>query len=149
MARERFGNQNAITLTIIHCFGLLQCKKGDLAAAVPLLREALEGLRTRLGNRHENTLFSMCQLAACLSKQGDFAAAEPLFREAMEALRQTLGVRHQSTFAAIMAFSHGMIDMRAHPQKRENAAAIVIQREFNRFRLRRDTSETQHHTTDT
>ena len=144
VARERFGNQHLITLTFIHCLILLQCKKGDLAAAVPLLREALEGLRTRLGNRHESTLFSMCQLAACLSKEGDFAAAEPLFREAVEGLRQTLGVRHPSTFAA-------MIDMRAHSlrQKRENAAAIVIQREFNPFRLRRDTSETQHHTTDT
>ena len=53
-------------------------KKGDLAAAEPLYREALEARREILGNRHPSTLGSINNLGALLQDKGDLAAAEPL-----------------------------------------------------------------------
>ena len=58
-------------------------KKGDLAAAEPLYREALEARREILGNRHPSTLGSINNLGALLQDKGDLAAAEPLYREAL------------------------------------------------------------------
>ena len=44
--------------------GLLLMAKGDLAAAEPLLREALEGRREVLGARHPKTLAAIKNLGA-------------------------------------------------------------------------------------
>ena len=76
--------------------GLLQ-DKGDLAAAEPLSREALEVRRETLGNRHPDTLISINNLGILLKVKGDLAAAELLYREALEVRRETLGDRHLST----------------------------------------------------
>ena len=55
--------------------GVLLHTKGDLAAAEPLYREALEGRRETLGNRHPDTLASRNSLGALLQDKGDLAAA--------------------------------------------------------------------------
>ena len=55
--------------------------KGDLGAAEPLSREALEARRITLGNRHLSTLSSVNNLGRLLKDKGDLAAAEPLLRE--------------------------------------------------------------------
>ena len=60
--------------------GLLQ-DKGDLAAAEPLLREALEVRRETLGDRHLSTLLSVRNLgllskALLLQKMGDPTVTE-------------------------------------------------------------------------
>ena len=75
--------------------------KGDLAAAEPLLREALEGQCQTLGNRHLSTLTSISGLGQLLMAKGDLSAAEPLLREALEGRRETLGDQHPKTLAAI------------------------------------------------
>ena len=41
--REKLGNRHPSTLALINSLGMLLEDKGDLAAAEPLLREALEG----------------------------------------------------------------------------------------------------------
>ena len=75
--------------------------KDDLAAAEPLLREALEVKRETLGNRHPDTLLSINNLGSLLQAKGDLAAAELLYREALEVRRETLGSRHPSTLNSI------------------------------------------------
>ena len=76
--------------------------KGDLAAAEPLLREALEVKRETLGNRHPSTLTSINNLAMLLKGKGDLAAAKPLMREeALEGLRDTQDDQHPSTLTFI------------------------------------------------
>ena len=59
MQRETLGNRHPDTLTSIHNLGELLRAKGDLAAAEPLCREALEGMRETLGDRHPHTLSSI------------------------------------------------------------------------------------------
>ena len=70
--------------------GSLLEDKGDLAAAEPLYREAMEGLRETLGIRHPGTLSSINNLAGLLHTKSGRTAAEPLFREALEVKRKTL-----------------------------------------------------------
>ena len=89
--RGRLGGLYAKNVTICPTqacttpnLGALLLAKGDFAAAEPLLREALEGLRETLGNRHADTLSSMNNLGMLLEDKGDLAAAEPLLREALE-----------------------------------------------------------------
>ena len=62
MARETLGNRHPNTLISISNLGKLLRAKGDLAAAEPLLREALDGRRTTLGNGHPVTLASIVTL---------------------------------------------------------------------------------------
>ena len=80
-------------------------EKGDLAAAEPLSREALEGRREKLGARHPDTLSSISNLGLLLMAKGDLAAAEPLLREALEGRREVLGALHPKTLAAIKNLS--------------------------------------------
>ena len=75
--------------------------KGDLAAAEPLYREALEVQRKTLGNRHPSTLASISNLGGLLYAKADLAAAELLLHEALEVRRETLGERHPDTLTAI------------------------------------------------
>ena len=75
--------------------------KGDLAAAEPLLREALEVQRETLGNRHPDALISISNLGMLLQAKGDLTAAESLLREAVEGQRATLGSGHPDTLASI------------------------------------------------
>ena len=82
MSRETLGNRHPDTLISINNLSTLLHDKGDLAAAEPLFREALEGTRETLGDRHPATLNSMNNLGMLLQDKGDLAAAEPLFREA-------------------------------------------------------------------
>ena len=53
------------------CVGRLLKTKGDLAAAEPLYREALEGRRETLGDLHPSTLTSRNRLGALLQKMDD------------------------------------------------------------------------------
>ena len=62
--------------------GTLLLAKGDLVAAEPLIREALEARRETLGDRHPSTLHSINSLGELLQDKGDLAATEPLLREA-------------------------------------------------------------------
>jgi hypothetical protein len=73
----------------------------DLAAAEPLLREAVAGYRATLGDTHPDTLASVNNLGVLLRAQDDLAAAEPLLCEAVAGRRATLGDTHPDTLASI------------------------------------------------
>ena len=75
--------------------------KGDLAAAEPLQREALEVQRETLGNRHPSTLASMSNLGVLLCAKNDLVAAEPLIYEALVVNRETLGSHHPHTLSSL------------------------------------------------
>ena len=66
MRREALGNRHPHTLNSIHNLGVLLRAKGDIAAAEPLLREALEGRRASLSSGHPATLVSIRNLRALL-----------------------------------------------------------------------------------
>ena len=99
MSRETLGDRHQSTLFIINHIGALLKAKGDLGAAEPLLRQALEGRREILGNRHPSTLSSIYHLGSLLEAKGDLAATEPLYREALEGQRHrpsAIGIRTRS-----------------------------------------------------
>ena len=102
MFRETLGHRHPNTLGSINNLSLLLQAKGDLAAAEPLSREALEGLRETLGSRHPSTLNSISNLGMLLFAKGDLAAAELLLREALQGQRATLGIGHPDTLTSII-----------------------------------------------
>ena len=99
--REKFGDQHPVTLTSINILGALLCEQGEFAAALPLLREALQGHRERLGDRHPDTLCCISNLAGLLHEKRDLVTAERLYREAIEGMREILGDRHPDTLCCI------------------------------------------------
>ena len=68
MRRELLGDRHPGTLTSINNLGNLLADKGDRAAAKPLSREALEGMREILGSRHPTTLIVTNNLAQCAAE---------------------------------------------------------------------------------
>ena len=102
--------------------GRLLKEKGDLAAAEPLSREALQGRREKLGARHPDTLSSISNLGLLLTAKGDLAAAEPLLREALGGRREVLGARHPKTLAAIKNL--GALGGSGRPRRRLAAAEL-------------------------
>ncbi len=79
------------TLTSVNNLAYLLRAKGDLAAAEPLYRRALEAGERVLGPTHPDTLTSVNNLADLLQAKGDYAAAEPLYRRALEGYERGLG----------------------------------------------------------
>ena len=73
---QPLGSRHLSTLNATSNLGALLAAKGDLAAAEPLLHEALEVRREILGNRHSDTLISINDLGTLLQAKGDLAAAE-------------------------------------------------------------------------
>jgi CHAT domain-containing protein len=67
---------------------------GDHAAALPLLRQALEVRRAALGEAHPHFATSLNNLASLYHAMGDHAAALPLYRQALEVTRAALGEAH-------------------------------------------------------
>eukprot|EP00964_Phaeocystis_antarctica_P031159 scaffold17633_cov65-Phaeocystis_antarctica.AAC.5 len=98
---QALGNRHPSTFAFINNLSTLLLEKGDLAAAEPLCREALEVGRETLGNRHPSTLAAINNLGQLLKDKGDLAAAEPLCREALEVQRETLGNRHPHTLNSV------------------------------------------------
>ena len=125
MQREALGERRPSTLDSINNLGRLLKEKGDLAAAEPLAREALEGRRETLGARHPNTLSSVSNLGLLLMAKGDLAAAEPLLREALEGRREVLGARHPKTLAASKARLEGAGGLAGAPAAELDALSVL------------------------
>ena len=75
----------------------VECQEGDLDAAGPLCREALEVRRETLGSRHPSTLASINDLGSLLKTKGDLltvmgdlaaAESETLLREVRSGRRR-------------------------------------------------------------
>ena len=68
MRRELLGDRHPGTRSPLNNLGNLLADKGDRAAAKPLSREALEGMREILGSRHPTTLIVTNNLAQCAAE---------------------------------------------------------------------------------
>ena len=77
--RETLGNRHPDTLISIHNLGVLLQHKGDLAAAEPLYREAVERRSETLGRGHSDTLASINDLDALLQKMSYLTVAIYLY----------------------------------------------------------------------
>lgn len=75
--------------------------QGDLAAAEPVLRAALENLERSAGEEHPNTADALHYLAYVKAQAGDTDAAGPLFRRALEIRRKTQGNEHPDTLTSL------------------------------------------------
>ena len=69
MSRATLGDRHPDTLASMNNLGGLLHAKGDLAAAEPLLRDALEGRCEVLGDRHPDTITSVNNLDVLLQQQ--------------------------------------------------------------------------------
>ena len=100
---------------------------GNHAAALPLLRQALEIRRAKLGENHPNYAQSLNNLAALCGDMGDHAATLPLYHQALEITRAALGEGH-NLYAAILenlALSYSARDRASEAiSLMEQAAAI-------------------------
>ena len=70
--------------------------KGDLQAAEPELRRALELQRQYLGSSHPEIAGTLATLARIHRRRGEFSAAEELYREAIELRSRFLPADHPS-----------------------------------------------------
>jgi tetratricopeptide (TPR) repeat protein len=74
---------------------------GDVAAALPLCRHALETCERVLGDEHPDTLIGVNNLAECLRELGDAAAALPLHQRALESRERVLVKEHPQTLLSV------------------------------------------------
>ena len=76
-----FGEEHAAVATSLNSLARVLEKRGDLAGAEALHREALDMRRRLLGGTHRDTLTSLNNLASLLLEQGNLSEAEPMFKE--------------------------------------------------------------------
>jgi tetratricopeptide (TPR) repeat protein len=102
------------------CALLLQ-KKGDLAGAEKLLREALRAQEDESGPRHPDVLRTKNNLGWLLKAAGQMDEAALFMREALEAQREVLGSRHPDTLTSMNKLGLLLSDV---PEARAEAAAL-------------------------
>ena len=126
MARQLHGVGDLEVGRCLGLLGLILIKTGDLAAAEPMLRQALSIRERALGPEHEATLSSLIFLAQVLSKRGDGAGAEVLLRRYMVAEERHYGKDSVQAGMAALNLAERMRDNGKHPE----AEALYL-RSFN------------------
>eukprot|EP01046_Picozoa_sp_COSAG06_P085263 COSAG06_NODE_31977_length_513_cov_0.874396_1_plen_162_part_10 len=99
----RQSHDHPINLLRWAVFGNLGCcvmKMGEHAKALPLIEEALPGLRRTLGDEHEQTLATIACAVHVYDSLGMIAEARLLLEEAVAVRRRTLPT-HFRTFTSI------------------------------------------------
>jgi eukaryotic-like serine/threonine-protein kinase len=91
LRRETLGDEHPDTLRSIGRLGIIFKVRGKLDLALPLSREALQGIRYALGDEHPATLSAITNLGSVLMSLGRLDEAEPLMREVVEGGGRTLG----------------------------------------------------------
>ncbi len=84
---------------------VLMQKQGELEAAEPLFREALDIRWEFLGETHPQYAASLGYLADVLQQRGDLEAAEPLMRRALELRKDAVGETHPDYAAGLTALA--------------------------------------------
>jgi non-specific serine/threonine protein kinase/serine/threonine-protein kinase len=110
--------------------GLL-LRKGEVAEAENLYREALPMWRKFLGNDHIYVANTLEHLAECLSKQGKQAEAESYMRECFAIRRRLVGDKHPSTIKAL----NSLIELLKNEGKDEEAEDLSPEVADNRAAL--------------
>jgi hypothetical protein len=119
--REALGDRHPMVATAIGNVGLVLQRLGDLSAAEPLLREALEIRLEALGAHHPDYGASLSHLGSLLLERHDHAAAEPLLRQAVTIRREALGPSHPDVLADLQA-------LEAIPQGRCLPTVVAVPR---------------------
>lgn len=95
----RFAAEPLVEASIRTTLGATYRELGELSAAEPHLRRALELRRRTLGEEHLETARAMNQLGLLDWRQGRLDQAEPLFRRSLELGRRLLGQDDTETLA--------------------------------------------------
>jgi hypothetical protein len=129
--RRDLGDTHQDTLVTIHALAKVHYMNRDLALALTLMLEELDGWRQILGNEHLTTLTCLTNLAKVEFHMGGvlLRAAVFLMSEAVSTSQRVYGEEHPRTVR--WAADLGMILTQA---AREDAAILVIQRSFRRYR---------------
>lgn len=91
LCREHLSPDHPRRATSVNNLGALYRELGDLQAAEPCLREAVEIDRRTRGAHDPSLAVSLNQLGIFYKTMGDYAQAEPLYRESLEIRRRTAG----------------------------------------------------------
>jgi len=92
--RKAHGSDHDDVATALNNLAYILHRKGDLASAEPLFREALAIYRRKLGEEHPDVATGAGNLGRVLQGKGDLAGAESLFRQALAVRRRALGEDH-------------------------------------------------------
>jgi len=123
MRRKVLGDEHPNVAISLNNLAALLLKKGNLAAAEPLFREALAMRQKLLGDAHPSVAESLHNLGKLLHEKGDYAQAQPLIREALARWRRALGEDHPQVATAMNSLGRLLYD------QRDYAAAELLFRE--------------------
>jgi eukaryotic-like serine/threonine-protein kinase len=101
VAIGRQGPESAWMAQSLNDLGGVLRDKGDLAAAAPLLEEALAMRRRLLGPEHKDVAETLHHLSELYDIRGDRGRFEPLTREALAIRRKALGDDHRDTLSSL------------------------------------------------
>lgn len=87
---RRFGDTNAITVSVVTDLASTHIELGDPTSALPLYIRALAGSRLLYGNDHRITLAAVGNLAGAYRDMGNMEKAIPLYQEDLAASRRLL-----------------------------------------------------------
>jgi eukaryotic-like serine/threonine-protein kinase len=97
---------------------ILLKRKGEVAEAESLFREALPVWRQAVGNDHQYVANTLDHMAALLSKQGKQAEAETCIRECLAIRTRLLGEKHPSTITTLNSLNE-LLEQKAEGAKAE------------------------------
>jgi tetratricopeptide (TPR) repeat protein len=102
LQRKLYGDSNVSLARTSKDIARVMDKAGDLAGAIPVMRDALKLDRELLGSApHPDTAEALNDLAMLLEENGDYAESESLLREAIAMKRRLLGDRHREIAAGL------------------------------------------------
>ena len=96
-ASSALGSSHSVTLECLSDWAWALRWKGRSEQALPLARQAAEGLKKRLGEAHPNTMFAEYNYAACLQRIGKHAEAAELLESLIDLRFEHLGRGHRDT----------------------------------------------------
>jgi len=106
---NRFTNQPLVDAAIRLTLGQTYTELGELPAAEPHLRRAVELCEQRLGPNAPETLESRFSLACLRQAEGRFTEAEVLLARLVAEARRTLGPDHERTLAFLGALGENYL----------------------------------------
>jgi tetratricopeptide (TPR) repeat protein len=118
-------------LAFLQNFAVDYSAQGKYDRSVPLLREALDGLRRSVGEQHPSTLYVLHNLGVAYLKMGKLDEAEKTLSVALEGRRSVLGKQHRVALGTLdqLAQVHVAQKRYAHAE-RLYRDGIAIRREW-------------------
>jgi serine/threonine-protein kinase len=106
--RERRSDDPWLLAKVRNNLGLLLVDRGDYAAAEPLLRDSLAGMRLVLGDEHPLVAATLGNYASLLHRRGRYADAQPLLEQAYALRLKLLGADNGLTAVAQGNLGYGL-----------------------------------------